>query len=139
MSMYTDPNHIHVNDPGQVEGNMVFTYLDVFGTEKEKIAELKEHYTRGGLGDVKIKRYLIDVLEAEFAPIRERREAFAKDPGEVMNLLKIGSEKALGFVPALVFDLLQRGLLKLGSEKAEQVAAQTLAEVKNAMGINYFA
>lgn len=115
MSMYTDPNHIHVNDPGQVEGNMVFTYLDVFGTEKEKIAELKEHYTRGGLGDVKIKRYLIDVLEAEFAPIRERREAFAKDPGEVMNLLK------------------------LGSEKAEQVAAQTLAEVKNSMGINYFA
>ncbi|OTN76549.1 tryptophan-tRNA ligase [Enterococcus sp. 8G7_MSG3316] len=115
MSMYTDPNHIHVNDPGQVEGNMVFTYLDVFGTDKEKIAELKDHYRQGGLGDVKIKRYLIDVLEAEFAPIRARRETFAKDPAEVMNLLK------------------------LGSQQAEKVAAQTLSEVKKAMGINYFA
>ncbi|MGJ1030561.1 tryptophan--tRNA ligase [Enterococcus gallinarum] len=115
MSMYTDPNHIHVADPGQVEGNMVFTYLDVFGKDLEKIAVLKEHYRQGGLGDVKIKRYLIDVLEEEFAPIRQRREEFAKDPAEVMNLLK------------------------KGSEKAEQVAAQTLAEVKEAMGINYFA
>ncbi|MCO5476732.1 tryptophan-tRNA ligase [Enterococcus sp. AZ091] len=115
MSMYTDPNHIHVADPGQVEGNMVFTYLDVFGKDLEKIASLKEHYRQGGLGDVKIKRYLIDVLEEEFAPIRQRREEFAKDPAEVMNLLK------------------------KGSEKAEQVAAQTLAEVKEAMGINYFA
>lgn len=115
MSMYTDPNHIHVADPGQVEGNMVFTYLDVFGKDLEKISALKEHYRQGGLGDVKIKRYLIDVLEEEFAPIRQRREEFAKDPAEVMNLLK------------------------KGSEKAEQVAAQTLAEVKEAMGINYFA
>ena len=104
MSMYTDPNHIHVADPGQVEGK-----------DLEKIAALKEHYRQGGLGDVKIKRYLIDVLEEEFAPIRQRREEFAKDPAEVMNLLK------------------------KGSEKAEQVAAQTLAEVKEAMGINYFA
>ena len=88
MSMYTDPNHIHVADPGQVEGNMVFTYLDVFGKDLEKIAALKEHYRQGGLGDVKIKRYLIDVLEEEFAPIRQRREEFAKDPAEVMNLLK---------------------------------------------------
>ena len=63
MSMYTDPNHIHVQDPGQVEGNMVFTYLDVFGTDKEAIEEMKAHYRRGGLGDVKIKRYLIDVLK----------------------------------------------------------------------------
>lgn len=114
MSMYTDPNHIHVTDPGQVEGNMVFTYLDVFGTDKEKIQELKEHYRAGGLGDVKIKRYLIDVLEAEFAPIRTRREEFAKDPAAVM------------------------AMLQAGSQKAEQVAAQTLAEVKTAMGINYF-
>jgi tryptophanyl-tRNA synthetase len=114
MSMYTDPNHIHVSDPGQVEGNMVFTYLDVFGKDLEQIAALKEHYRQGGLGDVKIKRYLIDVLEAEFAPIRQRREEFAKDPAEVLNMLK------------------------KGSEKAEQVAAQTLAEVKAAMGINYF-
>lgn len=78
MSMYTDPNHIHVQDPGQVEGNMVFTYLDVFGTDKEAIEEMKAHYRRGGLGDVKIKRYLIDVLEAEFAPIRARREELEK-------------------------------------------------------------
>jgi len=114
MSMYTDPNHIHVEDPGQVEGNMVFTYLDVFGKDKEKIAELKENYRRGGLGDVKIKRYLIDVLEAEFGPIRARREEFAKDPDAIMQMLKEGSEKA------------------------QAVAAETLAEVKRAMGINYF-
>ena len=78
MSMYTDPNHIRIEDPGQVEGNMVFTYLDVFGKEKEYIEELKEHYRHGGLGDVKIKRYLIDVLEEELAPIRRRREELAK-------------------------------------------------------------
>jgi tryptophanyl-tRNA synthetase len=114
MSMYTDPNHIHVQDPGQVEGNMVFTYLDVFGKDKEYIQELKDHDRRGGLGDVKIKRYLIEVLEEELAPIRARREEFAKDPAAVMEILR------------------------QGSAQAEQVAAQTLAEVKTAMGINYF-
>ena len=114
MSMYTDPNHIRIDDPGQVEGNMVFTYLDVFGTDKAHIEELKAHYRRGGLGDVKIKRYLIDVLEAEFAPIRARREEFAKDPSAVMEMLH------------------------QGSLKAEKVAAETLAEVKRAMGIQYF-
>lgn len=114
MSMYTDPNHIHVEDPGQVEGNMVFTYLDVFGQDKEKIQEMKDHYRRGGLGDVKIKRYLIEVLEAELGPIRARREEFAKDPAFVMEMLK------------------------KGSMAAEKVAAQTLHEVKNAMGIDYF-
>ncbi|MEG0293241.1 MULTISPECIES: tryptophan--tRNA ligase [Enterococcus] len=114
MSMYTDPNHIRVDDPGQVEGNMVFTYLDVFGTDKEYIEELKAHYRQGGLGDVKIKRYLIDVLEAEFAPIRERREELAKDPGAIMEILR------------------------QGSLKAEKVAAETLDEVKRAMGIQYF-
>jgi tryptophanyl-tRNA synthetase len=82
--------------------------------DKEKIAELKENYRRGGLGDVKIKRYLIDVLEAEFGPIRARREEFAKDPDAIMQMLKEGSEKA------------------------QAVAAETLAEVKRAMGINYF-
>jgi tryptophanyl-tRNA synthetase len=112
MSMYTDPNHIHVQDPGQVEGNMVFTYLDVFGKDKEYIQELKDHYRRGGLGDVKIKRYLIEVLEEELAPIRARREEFAKDPAAVMEILR------------------------QGSDQAEQVAAQTLADVKTAMGIN---
>lgn len=114
MSMYTDPNHIHVEDPGQVEGNMVFTYLDVFGTDKEYIAKLKDNYRRGGLGDVKIKRYLIDVLEAEFAPIRTKREKLAKDPAAIMEILQ------------------------KGSQQAEMVAAQTLAQVKEAMGIAYF-
>lgn len=114
MSMYTDPNHIHVEDPGQVEGNMVFTYLDVFGKDKAYIEELKEHYRRGGLGDVKIKRYLIDVLEAELAPIRARRLEFAKDPQAVMEMLQ------------------------QGSLQAEKVAAATLDDVKKAMGIQYF-
>ncbi|CAI3497552.1 tryptophan--tRNA ligase [Enterococcus cecorum] len=114
MSMYTDPNHIHVEDPGQVEGNMVFTYLDVFGKDKAYIEELKEHYRRGGLGDVKIKRYLIDVLEAELAPIRARRLEFAKDPQAVMEMLR------------------------QGSLQAEKVAATTLDDVKKAMGIQYF-
>lgn len=114
MSMYTDPNHIHVEDPGQVEGNMVFTYLDVFGKDKAYIEELKEHYRRGGLGDVKIKRYLIEVLEAELAPIRARRLEFAKDPQAVMEMLR------------------------QGSLQAEKVAATTLDEVKKAIGIQYF-
>lgn len=114
MSMYTDPNHIHVEDPGQVEGNMVFTYLDVFGKDKAYIEELKEHYRRGGLGDVKIKRYLIDVLEAELAPIRARRLEFAKDSQAVMEMLR------------------------QGSLQAEKVAAATLDDVKKAMGIQYF-
>lgn len=114
MSMYTDPDHIHVADPGRVEGNVVFTYLDVFGKDKQKIAELKEHYQKGGLGDVKIKQYLNEVLQEMLEPIREKREAFASDPAEVMSIVK------------------------KGSEAAEKVAAQTLAEVKEAMGINYF-
>ena len=73
--MYTDPNHIRVEDPGQIEGNMVFHYLDIFGREEDAttIAEMKEHYQRGGLGDVKTKRYLLEILERELAPIRERR------------------------------------------------------------------
>ncbi|WP_297077719.1 tryptophan--tRNA ligase [uncultured Enterococcus sp.] len=114
MSMYTDPNHIHVEDPGQVEGNMVFTYLDVFGTDHAHIEELKAQYRQGGLGDVKIKRYLIDVLEDVLAPIRTRREELAKDPEYVMNILKNGSQEA------------------------QKVAANTLDEVKRAMGIQYF-
>lgn len=114
MSMYTDPNHIHVEDPGKVEGNMVFTYLDVFGEDKVYIEELKNQYRHGGLGDVKIKRYLIDVLEATFQPIRTRREELAKDPDYVLSILQ------------------------KGSEKARKVSAQTLSEVKEAMGIQYF-
>lgn len=116
MSMYTDPNHIRVEDPGKIEGNMVFHYLDIFGTEADRpeIDAMKEHYQRGGLGDVKTKRYLLEILERELAPIRERRLEYAKDMGEVFRML----EK--------------------GSEAARQVAAQTLSEVKDAMGIQYF-
>lgn len=114
MSMYTDPNHIHVEDPGQVEGNVVFTYLDIFGKDTAKVQDLKDHYRHGGLGDVKIKRYLMEVLNAELAPIRQRRAEFAKDLPAVMDMLKAGSERA------------------------NQVAAQTLDEVKDAMGLNYF-
>lgn len=114
MSMYTDPNHIHVDDPGQVEDNMVFTYLDVFDPDKKKVAELKAQYQHGGLGDVKIKRYLNEVLEAEFGPIRQRREAYAKD------------------IPT-VYEMLQAG-----SAKANEVAEQTLQEVRDAIGLNYF-
>ena len=114
MSMYTDPNHIHVEDPGKVEGNMVFTYLDIFDKDKDKVAELKEQYRAGGLGDVKIKRYLNEVLEAELGPIRARREEFAKD------------------IPAVY------AMLKEGSEKANEVANKTLEEVRRAIGVNYF-
>lgn len=114
MSMYTDPNHIHVEDPGKVEGNMVFTYLDIFDKDKDKVAELKEQYRAGGLGDVKIKRYLNEVLEAELGPIRARREEFAKDISAVY------------------------AMLKEGSEKANEVANKTLEEVRRAIGVNYF-
>ena len=114
MSMYTDPNHIHVEDPGKVEGNTVFTYLDVFDPDKDKVAELKAEYQKGGLGDVKIKRYLNKVLEAELAPIRERREKFAQDEDAVYELLLEGSKKA------------------------NKVANATLEQVRDAIGLNYF-
>jgi len=114
MQMYTDPDHIHIEDPGKVEGNVVFTYLDIFDEDKEKVKELKEQYRQGGLGDVKIKRYLNEVLQDFLKPIRKRRQKYEKDKGYVMDMLKEGSQKA------------------------ERVAAQTLDEVKAAMGINYF-
>ncbi|KRN27156.1 tryptophanyl-tRNA synthetase II [Liquorilactobacillus mali] len=114
MSMYTDPDHVHIEDPGKIEGNMVFTYLDVFDEDKEKVAQLKQEYQAGGLGDVKIKRYLNDVLEAKLKPIRERRAEFAKD------------------IPS-VYDI-----LKEGSARANAVAGQTLSEVRAAIGVNYF-
>lgn len=115
MSMYTDPTHIHVEDPGHIEGNVVFTYLDIFDPDKEHVQELKDQYQAGGLGDVKIKRYLFEVLNNELKPIRERREEFAKD------------------IPA-VYDM-----LKQGCANANEVANQTLAEVRHAMGLDYFA
>jgi tryptophan--tRNA ligase len=114
MQMYTDPEHLRVDDPGKIEGNVVFAYLDVFADDKAKIAELKAHYQRGGLGDVAVKKYLIEVLDQILAPIRQRRAELAKDP-------------------QAIYDILKRG-----SQQAEQVAASTLDEVKTAMQINYF-
>ena len=123
MSMYTDPNHLKVSDPGQVEGNTVFTYLDAFCKDEyfaefwpdyKNLDEVKEHYKRGGLGDVKVKKFLNRVLEEELRPIRERRKRWEQD------------------IPA-VYEI-----LKSGSEKAERVAAQTLKEMRAAMKINYF-
>ncbi|MDR1713164.1 MAG: tryptophan--tRNA ligase [Coriobacteriales bacterium] len=112
--MYTDPEHIHVEDPGHVEGNVVFYYLDVFASDTAQVAELKEHYQRGGLGDVKVKNYLFEVLNAELAPIRERRAELATDPGAVMQVLREGTERA------------------------NETANATLAEVRQAMRIDYF-
>lgn len=114
FSMFTDPEHIKVEDPGKVDGNMVFAYLDVFGEDKIIIQEMKEHYQRGGLGDMKVKRYLLDVLEAKFAPIRERRNQFANDRAAVMEIIR------------------------QGSFNAKEVAAQTLAQVRKAIGVQYF-
>ena len=112
MKMYTDPKHLRVEDPGLVEGNPVFTYLDAFDPDKEKVQELKDHYQKGGLGDVVVKRYLNDVLQAMLAPIRKKRETL--DPEMVMECLR------------------------KGTEKARERAASTLSEVRSAMGINYF-
>lgn len=123
MSMYTDPDHIKITDPGKLEGNTVFTYLDAFSRQEHferylpdyaNLQELKDHYTRGGLGDVKVKKFLNNVLQEELEPIRNRRKEYQKDI-------------------AYVYDV-----LKKGSEEAEKVAAQTLNDVKAAMRINYF-
>ena len=123
MNMFTDPNHLKVSDPGKVDGNPVFIYLDAFCQEhhfEEFLPEyanldvLKAHYTRGGLGDVKVKRFLNEVIQEELEPIRKRRKEYEKD------------------IPAIY------EILKKGSEKAEEVAAKTLSEVKSAMKINYF-
>ena len=114
MGMYTDPNHIRVEDPGKVKGNPVFSYLDVFDPDKEKVQEMKDHYRRGGLGDVKVKKRLNKVLQEFLEPIRERRQEYAQDKGEVMNMLREHTAKA------------------------REVAAQTLADVKQAMKIDYF-
>ena len=122
-SMYTDPTHIKVSDPGKLEGNCVFTYLDAFCRpehfgrylpEYPNLDELKAHYTRGGLGDMKVKKFLAAIMQEELTPIRERRKEFAKD------------------IPA-VYDM-----LKKGCEVAREAAAQTMSEVRQAMKINYF-
>jgi tryptophanyl-tRNA synthetase len=92
--MYTDPNHLRASDPGRVEGNVVFTYLDAFDTDIEAVEQLKAHYRRGGLGDMAVKRRLTAILQATLAPIRERRAAFAKDTDYIMDVLRTGTAKA---------------------------------------------
>ena len=123
MSMYTDPDHLKVTDPGKVEGNTVFTYLDAFSTDEhfakycpdyENLEAMKEHYRRGGLGDVKCKKLLIAVLEELLEPIRERRKHYEQHIEEVYDILRCGSDEA------------------------RKAAAETLNDVRNAMRINYF-
>ena len=111
--MYTDPNHIHVQDPGQIEGNTCFIYLDAFGEDKQKIQDLKDHYQKGGLGDMVVKKYLMEVLDAYLEPIREKRALYANDPAQVMKILA------------------------KGTESARQVVTETIASAKKAMGIDY--
>ena len=123
MSMYTDPLHLQVSDPGHLEGNTVFTYLDAFCRPEHfdrylpdyaDLDELKAHYQRGGLGDVKVKRFLINIMQEFLEPIRNRRKELEKD------------------IPA-IYEILRKG-----SEEARETAARTLAEVKSAMRIQYF-
>ena len=122
-SMYTDPTHLNVSDPGHVEGNAVFTYLDAFSTdadfanfwpEYQNLDELKEHYTRGGLGDMKCKKFLNQVINQFLEPMRQRRHELEQDIPEIYNILK------------------------KGTEQAREVAAQTMSEVRKAMQIDYF-
>ena len=123
MSMYTDPNHLRVEDPGDTENNPVFIYLDAFCKDEDfaeflpeykNLDELKAHYQRGGLGDVKVKKFLNNVIQKELAPIRERRKMWEQKPPEVYEILH------------------------KGSLEAKEVAAKTLENVKRAMKINYF-
>jgi tryptophanyl-tRNA synthetase len=114
MTMYTDPGHIHVADPGKVEGNVVFTYLDIFDQEKQEVEKLKAHYQRGGLGDVVLKKRLIQVINDLLDPIRMSRAQWEKNPEQVMDILK------------------------KGSQRAQEVAQSTMKEVKEVMHLNYF-
>lgn len=114
QGMFTDPGHLRVADPGKVEGNVVFAFLDAFDPDVEAVAALKDHYRRGGLGDVALKRRLEPLLQELLAPVRARREAHAKDPAAVFEMLKTGTARA------------------------REVAARTLDEVKRSMGLAYF-
>lgn len=102
MKMYTDPNHLRVNDPGQVEGNVVFSYLDAFCADEARVSELKAHYQRGGLGDVVLKRLLNDELQTLLEPIRDRRAAYLADKGELVRVLQQGTDKARAVTGDLV-------------------------------------
>ena len=112
FSMYTDPNHININDPGNVEGNVVFAYLDAFHEDKNEVESLKQQYKKGGLGDVKLKSILNDTLQKIITPIRERRSAVSTDA--------------------------VREIVHQGTKKAQKIAEETMKEVKEAVGINYF-
>ncbi len=114
MQMYTDPNHIHIKDPGRVEGNVVFEYLEAFDLNKSDLLLLKESYSKGGVGDVEIKRRLIVVLNEILTPIREKREYLSKDAKDIMNILEEGTKKV------------------------RKIASETMCEVKEVMNINYF-
>jgi tryptophanyl-tRNA synthetase len=113
MAMYTDPDHVRVEDPGKIEGNTVFTYLDAFGTDKAAIEAMKEHYQRGGLGDVKVKKYCIEVLNNILEPIRMRRKEYEQYPQDVMRMVLEGTQKV------------------------QEVAEHTMREVKEAMHLVY--
>lgn len=114
-AMYTDPGHLRVEDPGQVDGNVVFAYLDAFDPDVDAVAGLKQRYEAGGLGDVELKQYLTEVLDELLTPIRTRRAEFAQDPAEVMQLLQ------------------------QGTDRTREVATQTIVEVREAMRLDYFA
>ncbi len=123
MGMYSDPLHVNLSDPGHLEGNAVFTYLDAFSTDEDfaqfwpeyaNLDELKEHYTRGGLGDMKCKKFLNEVINKMLEPMRQRRRELEQDIPEIYNILK------------------------KGSDAAREVGAQTMDEVRQAMRINYF-
>jgi tryptophanyl-tRNA synthetase len=123
MSMFTDPGHLRIDDPGKIEGNTVFTYLDAFSKpehfaqywpEYQNLDELKDHYRRGGLGDMKCKKFLNQILNEFLEPMRQRRHEFEQDIPEIYNILR------------------------RGTEKARETAAQTMSEVRQAMQINYF-
>ncbi|MCX0340836.1 tryptophan--tRNA ligase [Acinetobacter radioresistens] len=113
-AMYTDPNHLRIEDPGQVEGNVVFTYLDAFDTNKEELEELKAHYRRGGLGDGTVKKRLEGILKELIGPIRERRAELQKDPDYIMDVLR------------------------QGTQKCQVVTQQTLDEIKSGLGMFHF-
>lgn len=113
--MYTDPDHLRASDPGRVEGNVVFTYLDAFDDDPDAVEDLKAHYRRGGLGDVAVKRRLEDALKTLLEPIRDRRAAFARDPGLVMDILRTGTRKARLLTDATRAELHEAlGLFDLG-------------------------
>jgi tryptophanyl-tRNA synthetase len=122
--MYTDPNHLRAADPGTVEGNVVFTYLDAFDEDRTTLEELKAHYRRGGLGDVVVKRRLEEILQALLAPIQERRAALEQDPCHVLDLLRAGTMAAREKTQATLDDI-RSGLGLFSFEQPENRLASS--------------